>query len=267
ISTGATSIGTFGKKRLPSFTLPNGAVVTILFHGGGGSVSRIGNDLQFTLTGAPSITIHTKGGANAVGLSSISVTGNLKSLVAPTATLSGTLSSTGGIGMLFVASITGVVTSAAGIGSLRAANFSGSISAAGVLGTINLGKTTGVIAARQIKHFTAANLIDATILAGANLGTDGQLGGGDDTFAAGQLLAMKITGAIVSSFIGAGVIPTDGLLGDGNDSAAGGSGIHAIMVKGNVDAATRFESAIFPRVAHLPKKIIPTADPRFIVLH
>ena len=121
-----------------------------------------------------------------------------------------TLSSTGGIGMLFVASITGVVSSAAGIGSLRTGNFSGSISATGVLGMINLGKTSGVIAARQIKNFTAANLIDATILARANLGTDGQLGGGDDIFAAGQFIAMKITGAIASSFIGAGVITTDG---------------------------------------------------------
>ncbi|HWE03189.1 MAG TPA: hypothetical protein VG326_12335 [Tepidisphaeraceae bacterium] len=267
VSAGATSIGALGKKRLPAFTLPNGAIVTITCHGGAGTVSRIGNNLQLTLTGAPSLAIHTKGGANTLGLLDISVTGNLRSLVAPTATLSGTLSSTSGIGKLTFAAVSGVVISAGGIASLKAGSFSGSLSAAGVLGMVNLGATTGVIAAQQIKSFTAANLSDAMVLAGANLGTDGEFGGAADGFGPGLLLAMKITGSIAASFIGAGVSPGDGLLGDGDDTSAGaGSGIHAITVKGNVDAATRFESAVFPRLARLPQKTVPAADPRFIIL-
>ncbi len=263
----STTIGVLGKKPLPSFTLPNGTVVTIVFHGGAGTVSSIGNTLQFTLTGAPSIVIRTKGGANAVGLSSIAVTGSLRSLVATSATLSGVLSCTGNIGVLTLGAITGVVFSGGGIGNLRTHTFTGSISAAGVLGTINLGQTSGVIAAHQIKNFTAASLVDAVILAGANLGADDSLGGADDSFDAGQLLAFKVTGSITTSLIAAGAIPGDGLIGAGNDTSAGaGSGIHSILVKGGTDSATRFESPVFPRVAVLPKKVIPGADARFVIL-
>ncbi len=263
------STGVLGKHRLAPFTLANGTTVTITFHGGAGTETNIGNQVQLTVTGSPTITIKTKGGANAFSLGDITINGNLRMLIAPTASLDGILKATGTIGQLRFGSVTGVIQSAGGIASLTAlGNVSGSISAAGVIGMLKLGQVSGTIAGSLIRNLTTAGLTDATILAGTNLGADGQLGGNDDAYGAGQINMMKVTGSIASSFIGAGVNPSDGLFGNGNDASAGaGSRIRMLTVKGSVDAATRIESGLFPKTVHIPAKVVPTLDARFVVLH
>src|SRR6185437_9360293 len=102
---------------------------------------------------------------------SVSAAGALRtmSLNAPTADLSGTLSTPGAIGTLKLGSISGVV-SARSIANLTAGSVSGSIACAGLLTNARLGVVTGTIAAARINNLTAGGLSDATILSGANLG-------------------------------------------------------------------------------------------------
>jgi uncharacterized delta-60 repeat protein len=265
-------IGTFGKigrknVKLAPFTLPNGTIVTITLQGGAGTASLVGNEVSLVLSGSTSVTIRTKGGAGTLGLASVTSSGILHSFMAPTATLDGTLTAPGTISTLKLAKIGGVVI-AGGINSLTTGIVSGSIAVAGALRTAKFGNVTGTIAAGQILNLSAVSLSGATILAGANLGSDGQLGGtggATDNFGAGEIVTLKVTGAISNSFIGAGVNPVDGLFADGDDTAAGLSLIRSISAKG-VDALTHFEAAVFPKTVHLPGKVLPASDPRFIVV-
>jgi hypothetical protein len=93
----------------------------------------------------------------------------------------------------------------------------------------------------------------------------GGTGGATDNFGSGEIITLRVTGGIADSFIGAGVNPVDGLFGDGDDTAAGASLIRSITAKA-VDAQTRFEAAVFPKTVHLPGKVVPAADSRFIVV-
>ena len=110
----------------------------------------------------------------------------------------------------------------------------------------------------------------ARILAGANLGADGAVGGSgadSDTYGAGAIGSVKIAGAITSSFIGAGVDPVDQTFGNADDTLAGtaaSDSIKSITAK-SADQATRFEAGAFGK-ALLPKTINVTQDPRFKVL-
>ena len=107
-------------------------------------------------------------------------------------------------------------------------------------------------------------MTNATVLAGANLGSDGLLGGtgaAADTFGAGTIGTLHVSGAInSSSFIGAGVNPTDGTFGNGNDTSAGTGLIKTIFAK-SADSTTRFESSAFG-IARLPAKVVVTTDPQ-----
>ncbi|HET6247411.1 MAG TPA: hypothetical protein VFE47_06935 [Tepidisphaeraceae bacterium] len=270
-----TLIGDFGRDgrkntRLPAFTLPDGVSVTITSTGGSGTAYNSGNSLvELDLSGTISVTIRTRG-SNSLGLSSVTTTaGTLHALNAPTAILAGMLSTAGTIAMLKLGSITGVVV-AGGIASLSANSLSGSVSCSGILGTAKIGTVNGTIAASVIHSFTAVDLSDATILAGANLGDDGEIGGtgsGADTYGAGQLYTLSVSGSIANSFIGAGVNPVDGNFGNGDDISAGpGSFMRSISVKKGIDATTRFEAGAFPRTVHLPAKTATAGDAQFIVL-
>ncbi|HWE05979.1 MAG TPA: FG-GAP-like repeat-containing protein [Rhizomicrobium sp.] len=270
-----TPIGAFGKigrknVKLPAFTLADETSVTIILTGGSGTASHVGNQVQLTLSGSVNVTIRTKGGSNSLSLSGVSETGNLRSFNAPTATLAGTLSTSGTIGQLTLAAISGVVISAGGISNLKAGNISGSVSCAGVLAIAKVTVLSGTIAAAQIRNLTAGNLSHATILAGANLGSDGQLGGAGaaaDTYGAGLIQSLHVTGTIVDSFIGAGVDPVDGIFGNGNDVLVGTKSlVRALSVKLSVDSLTRFEAGGFPKIVHIRGKVITASDPRFVVL-
>jgi len=255
--------------RLAPFTLADGTVVTITMTGGGSATAfETGNQVLLDINGPAAITIKTKGGANALSLSTVNVSGDLRSLNARTTTIAGLFSITGNAGNMMLRAVTGVLHAAGSINNLVAASVSGSISCGGLLKTANAGLDTGTIAAGlNINNFTAAAMSGATLLAGTNLGSDGQLGGSvADTYSAGNILSIRITGMIATSFIGAGINPTDGFFGDSNDTLAGPGGtIRAMTVRKGVDASTRFEAASFPKFVHLPAKVSPAADARFVV--
>ncbi len=234
--------------------------------GGSAVASHIGNQVELDLTGATSITIRTRGGSNSIVLSNVTSTGLLHGLNAPTATLAGTLSAPGAVGMIKLASITGII-SAGAIANISAASLTGSVSAAGAIGVAKFGVINGTIAAAVIRNLSAGSISGASILAGANLGADGVLGGSvADIYGPGQIFTVNVTGGIANSLIGAGVNPADGIFGNGNDASAGGGLIKAITVKGGIDNNTRFEASAFPKVIHIPAKASPVGDARFVVL-
>ena len=127
---------------------------------------------------------------------------------------------------------------------------------------MNIGNVTGTIAATgSIASVTAASLTDAFILAGANLGSSGELGTGDNTFAAGNLNTLKVTGAITGSTIAAGIAPTNGDFA--TPAANYGGAIKTITAK-SADSTTRFIASSI-KSARLPKPVKLATDPRFVL--
>jgi len=146
---------------------------------------------------------------------------------------------------------------------------SGSISCRGTLRAANLGTISGTIAAAQIRTLNAAAIDGATILAGAYLGSDGELAGRDPPrthSAPARFWALTVRNSISASFIGAGVNPVDGIFGDGDDTLAGNGSIKSLTVRRGLDALTKFESGAFPRYAHLPTKTTTANNSQFVVL-
>lgn len=114
------------------------------------------------------------------------------------------------------------------------------------------------------------DLTNSQILAGANLGADGAVGGSGadaDTFAAGALRTVSIKGNVSGAVIGAGFTPVDGTFGDLNDGAIGGklSKLTTFTVKGTMDAASLIGAGLLPKTVTINKlKVKPIADARFI---
>ncbi|HWE97712.1 MAG TPA: DNRLRE domain-containing protein [Tepidisphaeraceae bacterium] len=292
------------KKTRLTIDLGGGRMAILTLTGGTGTALQSGTQIHLEITDlgkGASLVVAIKGGGT-VTFSDITVTGSLKSMKAPAAIIAGTLSATGTIGTVTVGSIQGNVTSSAGIASLiggdlagtisatgaigklklgnitghiiaggniaslTAGNLSGSISAGGKIGALKLGVVTGTIAAAsQLVSLTALSLSGATVLAGANLGSDGVVGGSaGDTFGAGTIGAVKITGAITGTIIAAGVNPVDNVFGNGNDTAAGTGLIKSLFAKGGA-TGSHFEATAFGSIK-LPKKVNPALDPQFVVL-
>ena len=133
--------------------------------------------------------------------------------------------------------INNVLVKAGSIGSLGVA-VTGSASAKAIQNSIfesngTLGKITTnrsvlssvFAAATNLDKVTiGGSLTSSMILAGAYLGADAVLGGGDDAFSrAGTIAAITVTGALTTTSIAAGVDPVDGIFGNGNDIAAAGT--------------------------------------------
>jgi hypothetical protein len=142
----------------------------------------------------------------------------------------------GGIGAVSVGSVTaGFSGSAEGaIASLSVAgNFSGVLAARTSFGDVTIG----------------GDLTDADILAGATLGTDDQLGGGNDTFGVGRITSIHIGGNVVDSLVAAGFDPaSDAPFTPVGGTLLPGGRIGSITVVGSVDAASRFAAASTPAV-------------------
>jgi hypothetical protein len=113
----------------------------------------------------------------------------------------------------------------------------------------------------SISSITAASLTDAFVLAGANLGADGEIGGNDDSYAAGNINTLKVTGAITGATIAAGIAPTNGDFA--TPSAINGSAIKTITAK-SADATTRFIASSI-KTAKLPKPVKIATDSRFVI--
>ena len=235
-----TLLGSFapGAKNQLHVSIDN-VKVTLSIAGGTGQAFLATNGLHLEIAAGSrgaTVTISCKGGSRTVTLGDVTVTGTLRSLVNKSANLAGTLSTTGAIGTLSLGHVNG-----------------GTIAGAGGIGSLS------VISAS-----------DAHILAGANLGADGELGGSGndaDTFFAGSIRSFKVTGSLTNSVIAAGVNPVDGIYLDSDDQLIGGASsvIRSVSVR-NIDPSTRFVAGAFG-TANIPKKVKkPASDPHFEIL-
>jgi uncharacterized delta-60 repeat protein len=294
------------KKTTLDVDLGGGRTAVFTLTGGTGTALQAGSDIHVEITdlgAGAALTLTIKGGG-VVSFSDITVTGNLKSLKAGLGTLDGTLGVSGSAGKITLGDVPGSVAVVGAVASLTAAAIGGTLSAGGNVGTLKLGAVAGnvnvtgnlknlttgdvsgtiyvngtlyhakvasvtgsIVAAAQLMSLTAASLTNAKILAGANLGSDGLIGGGGtaaDVFGAGVISSLRVLGAIGGSFIGAGVNPTNGTFGDGDDTSAGNSLIKSIFAKGGA-TTTLFESSAFG-IAKLPGKVDPASSPLFIIV-
>lgn len=153
----------------------------------------------------------------------------------------------------------------------KSATLAGTLAVAGALGNVTLAAIDGgtIAAAGNVAGVTVNSATNAKVLAGANLGADRSLGGGDDSFGAGSLLKIAVKGAVSNSIFAAGAGPgPDQTYGDSDD--VGGTGpasvIKSLSIKGTVDASTHFIAGAFPKTVRIPEKVKPELDPHFTVL-
>ena len=233
-----TNLGQFGmvdgKKTKFSWTDADGTVAQIVLTGGSGTAyTADGSALRLAITdggAGAKLSLKARGGNGRIVLGDVTVTGSLKTLTAKPADVTGAVFATGAIGNVNVGNLAGGTVASAG----------------GAIGTVS-----------------AFSLSDARILSGANLGNDGHLGGGDDSFAGGSIKAVKVAGNISATVIGAGYDSGgDGDFLDGNNSVAAGSVIRSITAKAGADNASRFAASTFGNVK-LPGRVDPTTDGRF----
>ena len=219
-------------------------------------------------------TITVKAGKTGVGGGiSGDLTANSFGLISATGgNLSGTVKATGSATSLGkVAAIAGlsviggdIVSDIAALGALGAISVKASKS--GVGGSI----TDSNITASKIAAITVAkDFTDSILLAGADLGTDRELGGGDDTFAVGSIGKVGIGGNVTNSAIGAGLSTTNAILKDSDDSILGSAAsvIAGLIIKGTADPASYFAAGKFASKVSINSAIIAdlTTDGRFKV--
>ncbi|HZL35242.1 MAG TPA: hypothetical protein VFC78_08025 [Tepidisphaeraceae bacterium] len=128
----------------------------------------------------------------------------------------------------------------------------------------------GTIAAGSFGNILiGGNMTDAKLLAGVNLGTDGQIGGGSlafsqDTYSAGSIDSLQVDGAGTNVFVSAGFQPADGLFDNATGPIIGGSGsaIRRIFFRKGIDAASQFVAGAFG-TARIPQPVNPRLDAHF----
>jgi hypothetical protein len=120
--------------------------------------------------------------------------------------------------------------------------------------------TTGDVGTALILGNLAGN-----VFAGANLGTDQQPGGGDDTFAVGHIGALHVKGSVLRSIVAAGLSPADDTFPlTGNDSLLPGGSIVTAFIGGALSTDSQILAATLPRVALINNRLVhPFGDPRF----
>lgn len=126
------------------------------------------------------------------------------------------------------------------------------------------------IVASAIASLTVAgDVTSSVILAGADLGADHAVGGGDDNFASGRLGAVKIGGGVsgVGSLIAAGFSSPDGVLKNIDDAIIGGvaSTIASLRV-GRATSDAYFAAGLFRTAPTIDGRAVPlSGDSRFLV--
>ena len=135
------------------------------------------------------------------------------------------------------------------------------------LGTFKvLGDFAGTVSATEAITAVAisGNMTNARVLAGTNLGADGELGGGDDVYTGAMLTRITVGVAVTNSLVAAGYDPTvdDGI--DGNETLLPGGVIRAIVARGGADAQSKFLAETLPaRVKLGTETVITLEDERF----
>jgi len=261
-----------GKKNRLVIHDSDGTAITLTMTGGTGQAMQQGTSIVLNITASGTGAVLTitsdKGGDGRATFGDIVVSGNLKRIVAKTSDITGTLSVTGSLGSAVLGNIPGNVSVSGAIGNLSAGDLGGTLYSGASIGNLKLGNVTGVIAAAgNIKNIRATTLNKSKVLAGANLGSDGLLGGSgsaQDTFAAASIGNIVVSGAITGAFIGAGVDPVDAVYGNANDKSAGAASLIKSVHAKSADNSTLIESSSI-KVVSLPKKVLAT-DPRIKIL-
>jgi hypothetical protein len=162
----------------------------------------------------------------------------------------------------------GDVTAAGGpVAAINApgADLLGSLSVAGPLSRLTLGDVAGgtVAAAGAIARITVNSLTGARLLSGATPATPTR----GASFGPGFIGRLTVRRSISDSLIGAGLDPVNGVFLDADDRVIGGpaSIIQSVVVKGGVDASTRFVAGAF-KTARLPRRVDPASNSQFITL-
>lgn len=232
----STLIGSFGSTAL-NYTEPDGTRATFHVSKGYGSLFvDSSGDLELRLSDTTStsvLTITAYRGSRSVTLASVTDTGPLGSIVAKDVNLTGMFSVSGSVNHVTLGNLSG-----------------GTFAASGAIGTMRV-----------------ASLTNAFVLSGATPGPQNVFGAGvaGNTFAAGSIKSLIVTGAITNSVVGAGVNPVDGVFGNGNDTIIGGTASRIGTLRASTaDSASRFEAGAFGTV-RLPQLIDPATDSRFLV--
>lgn len=234
-----TLVGSFGPGSAPlRYTEADGTKAIFRLSKGNGYlfVDASGN-LKLRLsntTSASALSIIAQGGGRRVNLTDVSDSGPLGSIVAPTTDLTGTFSVAGSVNHVVLGNLNG-----------------GTFAASGAIGTA-----------------TVASMTNAKLLSGAAPGADNVFSGAgdtDDSFTAGSIRNLVVTGAITNSVVGAGVNPVDGVFGNGNDTIIGGAASRIGSIRAaTADSASRFEAGAFGTV-RIPEVVDPATDSRFLI--
>ena len=241
-----TLVGEFGlvnnRNTVLRHTDGDGTLITASLRGGG--IAQLYTEdgrleLDLIGTGPRSVlSLSGRGGDRRIALGDVVSAGPLRGAKLVTSDLFGTFFINGAAGPIALGSING-----------------GTLAAAGDL--------FGVL----VKGAVASG----RVLAGANLGANGRLGGGDDAAGVGSIrrLTLASIAGTTGSVFAAGTLPgANGTYGDGDDVHAGGatSAILAIATRGDVDTATRFEAGTFGRAKIGRFRVDPTTDSRFVLV-
>ncbi|HSV15650.1 MAG TPA: hypothetical protein VLI90_15420, partial [Tepidisphaeraceae bacterium] len=142
-----------------------------------------------------------------------------------------------------------------------------SIAAPSIRVLLDKGNFAGDIAAQSITTAIIKGDLTGDILAGAAFGPDNEPGGGDDTFAAGSIGTLFVSGSVNSSLIAAGLnVIDDAFPLSDNDSLIAGSSIRNVVVSGTLSDDSRVLAATLPARARLGNTSVVTAsDPRFVL--
>ncbi|MBC7726372.1 MAG: LEPR-XLL domain-containing protein, partial [Microbacteriaceae bacterium] len=191
------------------------------------------------LSGGALASLVTSGAFNAdLRLSGIGFTGNILSNVAIGGALSG--------GQWFITGRANSVQADSVSGAWRG-QFTGVLTQLGTRGDLS-----GFIAAGGIQQLiVGGSLRGATILVGARLGSDSQLGGNGsaaDQFGPGTLARLRVTGDVVDSRIAVAIDPVNGILFDGNDITVGTAAnkVQELVVGGQLLGSSLIVAPGFP---------------------
>lgn len=130
---------------------------------------------------------------------------------------------------------------------------------------------SGLVATYDVGNLTVKGaVINATVLAGADLGADIALGGSgadQDLFFRGTFGTLSVSQTITASTFGAGLDPANGVIGDSDDFITGKSRstFKTIRVSGLADTVTTFAAGKFGSPSVGGTRVDPNGDPRFLL--
>jgi hypothetical protein len=125
-----------------------------------------------------------------------------------------------------------------------------------------------VVASKIASVTIAKDVVSSIIAAGADLGSDRALGGGDDTFAPGTIGLVTVKGSVLAGIIAAGFFSEDETFKNADDTVLGGttSSIQGLRISGTADSESYFAAGLFKTGAKIGTEFADvTADTRFKV--